>query len=156
MVIPNTSSYPPSVWIALRTCVSTFCWKMAGFTALFTDPQKSSKHRFQYKFGSHSTIHIFKKNFTIVFSVFNNKRYQNKPLIKWAHNLWDHNYSTNCNSQRIWKSHQVEVQPNCWSYTKKCLKWWNSQLLNYMDPRTNLFQLALNYFVILGLSIVLR
>ena len=30
--------------------------KNVSLTTLFTNPQKSSKHRFQYKFGSHSTI----------------------------------------------------------------------------------------------------
>ena len=69
------------VWIALRTCVSTFCWKMVGPTALFTDPQKSSKYKFQYKFGSHGTIYIFKNYCATVFSVFSNKRYPNIPRV---------------------------------------------------------------------------
>ena len=34
-----------------------------------------------FKTESHSTIHIFKNYFTTVFSVFNNKRYPNKPMI---------------------------------------------------------------------------
>ena len=38
--------------------------------ALFTDPQKLSKHKFQYKFGSHSTIHTFKIYFVTIFSIF--------------------------------------------------------------------------------------
>ena len=54
--------------------------------ALFTNPQKSSKHKFQYKFGSHSTIHKFKNYFAIVFSVFSfqfsaNKLYPNTPFM---------------------------------------------------------------------------
>ena len=32
------------------------------------------------KSGSHRTIHIFKNYFVTVFSVFNNKRYSNRPL----------------------------------------------------------------------------
>ena len=32
------------------------------------------------KYGSHRTIHIFKNYFVTVFSVFNNKRYSNRPL----------------------------------------------------------------------------
>ena len=35
------------------------------------------------KNGSHGTIHTFKNYFAIVFSVFNNKWYPNKPLISW-------------------------------------------------------------------------
>ena len=69
------------VWIALRMCVSAFCWKMVGLMALFTDPQKSSKHKFQYKFESYSTIHTFKNYFVTVFSVFNNKWYLNRPFL---------------------------------------------------------------------------
>jgi len=53
-----------------------------GSTALFTDPQKSSKHKFQYKFESHSTIYTFKNYFITVFSAINfqfsaNKQYPN-------------------------------------------------------------------------------
>ena len=34
-----------------------------------------------FKIGSHSTIHTFKKKFATVFSVFSNKRYPNRPLV---------------------------------------------------------------------------
>ena len=33
------------------------------------------------KIGSHSTIYTFKNYFTTVFSIFSNKRYQNRPLV---------------------------------------------------------------------------
>ena len=52
---------------------------------LFTNPQKLAKQKILDKFGSHSTIHIFKNYFAIVFSVISfqfspNKRYPNTPL----------------------------------------------------------------------------
>ena len=44
---------------------------------------RTRKYFFQqknFKTGSHGTIHTFKNYFAIVFSVFSNKRYPNKPL----------------------------------------------------------------------------
>ena len=54
--------------------------------ALFMDPQKSSKHRFQYKFESQNIIHTFKNYFvtvflTISFQFSSNKWYLNTPYI---------------------------------------------------------------------------
>ena len=68
------------------TSVRAFCWKNVGPMALFMDPQNLSKHRFQYKFGSYSTIHTFKNYFAIIFSVISfqfsaNKRYLNTSLL---------------------------------------------------------------------------
>ena len=68
-------------WNKEHVCVCAFCWKNMGLTALFTDAQKSYKHRFQYKFGSHSIIHTFKNYFATVFSIFSNKQYPNRPLV---------------------------------------------------------------------------
>ena len=38
-----------------------------------------------FKFGSYDTINIFKNYFVIVFSVFSNKRYSNRPLDIYRH-----------------------------------------------------------------------
>jgi len=61
--------------------MSAFCWKNVGFMALFMNLQKSFKHRFQYKFGSWSTIYTFKIILLqcFQFSVFSNKQYSNRP-----------------------------------------------------------------------------
>ena len=53
-------------------------------TALFMTQPNSAKRRFPGKFGSHSTIHIFKNYFATVFLVISfqfleNKQYPNKP-----------------------------------------------------------------------------
>ena len=59
-------------WNRERLCVY-FCvlLKLYGSHSTVHEPTKSSKHIFQYKFESHSTIHIFKNYFAIVFLVFN-------------------------------------------------------------------------------------
>ena len=44
------------------------------------DPQVFFFQKNNFKIGSHSTIHTFKNYFAIVFSIFNNKQYPNKPL----------------------------------------------------------------------------
>ena len=59
------------VWIAFMASVCAFCWKYVGSMAQFTDPQKSSKQKFQYKFESYNIIHTFKNYLVTVFSVFN-------------------------------------------------------------------------------------
>ena len=45
------------------------------------DLQVPSFNNFFFKIGSQGTIHTFKNYFAIVFSVFNNKWYPNRPLI---------------------------------------------------------------------------
>ena len=47
--------------------------------ALFTGPVSTDFSKFFFKTGSHDTIHIFKNSLITIFSVFNNKRYSNKP-----------------------------------------------------------------------------
>ena len=49
--------------------------------ALFMGPASTFFSKNNFKIGSHGTIHIFKNYFVIVFSVFSNKRYPNKPYI---------------------------------------------------------------------------
>ena len=57
------------------------CVFLVGSWALFMRPATWKKCKFNFKIGSHSTSHIFKNYFVIVFLVFNNKRYPNKPLV---------------------------------------------------------------------------
>ena len=52
----------------------------SGSRALFTRPASTFFHK-NFKTGSHSTIHTFKNYFAILFSVFSNKRYPNRPLV---------------------------------------------------------------------------
>ena len=72
------------VWVVdLPILFSAFClWVL---WVVFMDLQKSSKHMFLIKFGSHNIIYIFKNYFIIVFSVINfqistNKWYLNTPF----------------------------------------------------------------------------
>ena len=51
------------------------------------DPQTTFFNEKNFKTGSHSTIDTFKNYFVIVFSVFNNKRYPNRPIIYFKHIL---------------------------------------------------------------------
>ena len=77
--------YPNShlvlVWIQNAfVFVNGLCF-LCGSHALFTRPASTDFSKFFFKTGSHGTIHTFKNNFAIVFSVFNNKRYPNRPLM---------------------------------------------------------------------------
>ena len=54
--------------------------KNSGSHALFTGPTNIFFRKKNFKIGCHSTIHIFKNYFVTIFSVFNNKRYPNRPL----------------------------------------------------------------------------
>ena len=54
-----------------------------GSHALFTGPASTDFSKFFFKTGSYSTIHTFKNYFATIFSVFSNKRYPNKPLVKY-------------------------------------------------------------------------
>ena len=72
------------VWVVdLPILFSAFClWVL---WVVFMDLQKSSKHMFLTKFGSHNIIYTFKNYFIIVFSVINfqistNKWYLNTPF----------------------------------------------------------------------------
>jgi len=56
-----------------KLCFSSEC------CALFTRPANTLLKKY-FKTGSYNTIHIFTNYFVIVFSVFNNKRYPNRPL----------------------------------------------------------------------------
>ena len=73
-----------------NACLLFFCESRT----LFTGPTSTDFSKIFFKIGSHSTIHTFKnyftyntihtfKNyFTTVFSIFKNKRYSNRPLMK--------------------------------------------------------------------------
>ena len=69
------------VWIALKTefplCLAFFY----GSRALFTGPTSTKFSNNNFKIGSYGTIHTFKNYFAIVFSVFSNKRYPNRPAV---------------------------------------------------------------------------
>ena len=52
-----------------------------GSRALFTGPVRTDFSEFFFKTRSHSTIHTFKNYFAIVFSVFSNKWYPNRPIV---------------------------------------------------------------------------
>ena len=77
--------YPNShlvlVWIQNAfVFVNGLCF-LCGFHALFTRPASTDFSKFFFKMGSHGTIHTFKNNFAIMFSVFSNKQFSNKPLV---------------------------------------------------------------------------
>ena len=52
----------------------------SGFRALFIRPRSTFFSKNNFKTGSYGTFNTFKNYFTIVFLVFSNKRYLNKPL----------------------------------------------------------------------------
>ena len=68
------------VWIACFARYPCGCVFLCGSRALFTGPASTDFSKFFFKTGSHGTIHTFKNYFAIVFSVFNNKCYPNRPL----------------------------------------------------------------------------
>ena len=51
---------------------------LCGSHALFIGFASTDFNKFSFKIRSHDTIHTFKNYFTIVFSVFSNKRYPNR------------------------------------------------------------------------------
>ena len=61
------------VWIALKR-------KKKKLHLTFMGPISMEKRKFIFKIGFHDTIHTFKNYFAIVFSVFRNKRYPNRPI----------------------------------------------------------------------------
>ena len=71
-------------WLSARLG-STFCafpsnaFLDGGSYALFTGPTSTFFSKIIIKTESHGTIHTFKIYFATVFSVFNNKRYPNRP-----------------------------------------------------------------------------
>ena len=65
------------VWIELKLGFSCICVQLSGSCALFTRPTSTFFNKIFIKIGSYDTIHIFKNYFVTVFSVFNNKQYQN-------------------------------------------------------------------------------
>ena len=67
------------VWIALKTGGLRVCLFLYESRALFIRPASTDFDKFFFKTRSHNTIHTFKNYFAIVFSVFSNKRYPNKP-----------------------------------------------------------------------------
>ena len=67
------------IWNARWTCVPMFCWKMVGLLHCSRDPQVQNSAKKTFKTGSHVVLFTFKNYFATVFSVFNNKRYPNKP-----------------------------------------------------------------------------
>lgn len=70
------------IWIALKMKANTHLYFFCGSCALFmgsTSTFFSSKNN--YKTRSHDTTHIFKIYFVIVFSVFINKQYLNRPSV---------------------------------------------------------------------------
>ena len=61
-----------------------------------------------FKTGSHDTINIFKNYFVIVFSIFSNKRYPNRPLLTLKNNKEARD------KRKIWKSDkEVEHLSSC-------------------------------------------
>ena len=67
-----------------RQCILCYpmrlCFISVGPQALFMGPATWEKCKFNFKTGSHSTIHTFKNYFATMFLVFNNKRYPNRSL----------------------------------------------------------------------------
>ena len=59
-------------------CASAFF--LCGFRALFTGLASMKFSKYNFKTKPYGIIHTFKNYFTIVFSVFSNKWYPNKPL----------------------------------------------------------------------------
>ena len=57
-----------------------FAFHLCGSRALFMESATTEFGKINFKTGFYSTIHIFKNYFATVFSVFNNKRYPNRPL----------------------------------------------------------------------------
>ena len=57
------------------------CVLNSGSRALFIGPISTKFVKIFIKIGYHNTIHTFKNYFAIVFSVFNNKRYSNRPYM---------------------------------------------------------------------------
>ena len=60
-------------------CASTFIFYRSR--ALFTELTSTEFIRYNFKTGSHGTIHTFKNYFVIVFSIFSNKWYPNRPIV---------------------------------------------------------------------------
>jgi len=55
------------------------CLFMCGFCTLFTRLVNMDFSKFFFKIKFYGTIHTFKNYFATVFSIFNNKRYSNRP-----------------------------------------------------------------------------
>ena len=69
------------VWIQNAFAFVNGLHFLYGSHALFTEPTSIDFNKFFFKTGSHDTIHTFKNYFATIFSVFNNKRYPNRPLV---------------------------------------------------------------------------
>ena len=69
------------VWI---TCFLRFLVPLrflVGPWVLFVGPASTKKCKFNFKIGSHGTIHIFKNYFATMFTVFSNKQHPNRPHV---------------------------------------------------------------------------
>ena len=87
-LLTNFYTKPNTISVSLDCTENVFqcvCILNSGSHTLFTRPTSTEFNKIFIKTGFHSTIHTFKNYFAIVFSVFNNKRYPNKPLIL---NIW--------------------------------------------------------------------
>ena len=74
------------VWMAARFVLLCVLHFKCESCALFTGPTNIFFSKIFIKNRSHGTIHLFKNYFTIVFSVFSNKRYPNSPSVSaWMH-----------------------------------------------------------------------
>ena len=84
------------IWIATRLlCLCWWLHFLCGSRALFMGPASTDFNKFFFKIGLHGTIHTFKNYFVIMFSVFNNKWYPNRPLFYALIQLWI--FYTYCN-----------------------------------------------------------
>ena len=72
------------LWIALKTENSKHVrlpFFLYGSHTLFMGPTSTDFSKFFFKIGFHGTIYSFKNYFAIMFSVFSNKWYPNKPSV---------------------------------------------------------------------------
>ena len=79
------------VWIALRMKFSIVFGILCGSRALFTGLASTDFSKIFFKTESHGTIYTFKNYFAIVFLIFSNKWYSNRPLVhfKYAQGIND-------------------------------------------------------------------
>ena len=66
----KSAKFDRMIWIELRLGFIYVCIQLSGFHALFTGPTNTFFNKIFIKIGFHSTIHIFKNHFAIVFLIF--------------------------------------------------------------------------------------
>ena len=73
------------VWIPLKIILLYVLVFFCGSRALFTRLTSMDFSKNNFKTGSHGIIRTFKNYFTTMFSIFNNKRCPNRPLVYMPH-----------------------------------------------------------------------